>query len=1049
MIKNELNQKLQLTCIVCALLSGTNYLHANGKWLDRHEKEIIPTVKKLTEEGIHINGTVRDSQGEPLSGVNIVIKGQTIGTTTDIDGNYFLEVPSRSSILVFTYIGFEEQEIVVGNQININLNMHEISTGLNEVVVVGYGSQKRASIVGSITTIEPQVLSQGTTRALSNNLAGNVAGVIAVQRSGEPGADGSNFWIRGISSFQGAGTSPLVLVDGIERTLDDLNPAEIESFSVLKDASASAVYGVRGANGVILVQTKRGKLGKPTVNVHFEQSFTQPTKLPQYIGSAEYLTLLNEIAKDNGQQQSPYSQETIDHYINRTDPDLYPDVNWMDLITKDFAMNQRADITVNGGSDILRYAVVGSYYGEQGIFERDKSQSWNSGTHLNKFNLRSNVDINITKTTQLTVSVGGYLQEMNKMAISSDDAFSGAFETPPFIHPAYYKEDDNIYFPVVNQRVNPYVQVTQKGYATTSQSKIESLFALEQDLKFITPGLKIKGIFSFDRYSWSGVTRSKTPDLYQPATQRDENGNLILNISSYGQQFLSTSENNDWGNKATYVELNLNYERTFGKHQVEGLFLYNQRDYQQFEESYDIVPYRRMGIAGRASYTYDNRYIAEFNFGYNGSENFAKGYQFGFFPAYSVAWNIAEEPIIRKNLIWMNMFKLRYSFGKVGNDFLATRFPYLSTYKTEDKYGYHYGDIGTANSSGVFYPGLTYSKFASRNITWEVSEKHDLGLDFSLFNDKLNGTIDYFHEQREGIYMQRSYLPFSIGLLEYQPFANVGSVKSEGFDGNIAYNHKLGEVDFTFRANMTYSKNEIKEYDEVYSRYGYTRQKGFRVGQLRGLIAEGLFRDYEEIRNSPTQTFGDVAPGDIKYKDVNGDGLITDADVVPIGATDKPNLIYGFGLSAMWKGFDFNLHFQGAGKSTFSIEGAVAYPFSQGYWGNIMTDVDGNYWSLGKNENPNAKYPRLSFGGNANNYRTSTYWMRDGSYLRLKNLEVGYTLPTKWTNRIHLNKIRVYFMGTNLLTFSKFDLWDPEMGSTTGEKYPLSRTFTLGLTLNL
>ena len=336
MIKNELNQKLQLTCIVCALLSGTNYLHANGKWLDRHEKEIIPTVKKLTEEGIHINGTVRDSQGEPLSGVNIVIKGQTIGTTTDIDGNYFLEVPSRSSILVFTYIGFEEQEIVVGNQININLNMHEISTGLNEVVVVGYGSQKRASIVGSITTIEPQVLSQGTTRALSNNLAGNVAGVIAVQRSGEPGADGSNFWIRGISSFQGAGTSPLVLVDGIERTLDDLNPAEIESFSVLKDASASAVYGVRGANGVILVQTKRGKLGKPTVNVHFEQSFTQPTKLPQYIGSAEYLTLLNEIAKDNGQQQSPYSQETIDHYINRTDPDLYPDVNWMDLITKDF-----------------------------------------------------------------------------------------------------------------------------------------------------------------------------------------------------------------------------------------------------------------------------------------------------------------------------------------------------------------------------------------------------------------------------------------------------------------------------------------------------------------------------------------------------------------------------------------------------------------------------------------------------------------------------------------------------------------------------------------
>ena len=541
----------------------------NKKQITIKKKVLQEKTKKEGQSSI-VKGVVFDQSREPLPGVSIVVQGTNIGTVSDLNGAYSIHVPSDDSKIIFSYIGFAPVTYSAKEMNKLSeVVLVEDTKTIDEVVVVGYTTRTREKLISSVSTINNQELVKSTVPNLENALTGRVSGVFSRQTSAEPGSDGADLKIRGFGSA-------LVVVDGIPgRNYSDIDPSEIESVSVLKDASATAVYGVRGANGVILVQTKRGKLGKPTVNVHFEQSFTQPTKLPQYIGSAEYLTLLNEIAKDNGQQQSPYSQETIDHYINRTDPDLYPDVNWMDLITKDFAMNQRADITVNGGSDILRYAVVGSYYGEQGIFERDKSQSWNSGTHLNKFNLRSNVDINITKTTQLTVSVGGYLQEMNKMAISSDDAFSGAFETPPFIHPAYYKEDDNIYFPVVNQRVNPYVQVTQKGYATTSQSKIESLFALEQDLKFITPGLKIKGIFSFDRYSWSGVTRSKTPDLYQPATQRDENGNLILNISSYGQQFLSTSENNDWGNKATYVELNLNYERTFGKHQVEGLFLYN------------------------------------------------------------------------------------------------------------------------------------------------------------------------------------------------------------------------------------------------------------------------------------------------------------------------------------------------------------------------------------------------------------------------------------------------------------------------------------------
>lgn len=1019
----------------------------------------VQTIENPIDEGIHINGTVRDSKGEPIPGVNIMIKGQTTGTITDIDGNYFLEVPSRSSILVFSCIGFEEQEIEVGNQININLTMHEISTGLNEVVVVGYGSQKRASIVGSITTVDTRSLNKGATRALSNTLAGNVAGIIAVQRSGEPGADGSNFWIRGISSFQGAGTRPLVLVDGIERTLDDLNPAEIESFSVLKDASASAVYGVRGANGVILVQTKRGQLGKPRVNVHFEHSFTNPTKLPQYIGSAEYLALLNEIAEDDGRQQSPYSQETIDNYINQTDSDLYPNVNWMDLITKDFAMNRRADITVNGGSDILRYAVVASYYGEDGIFERDMSQSWNSGTRLNKFNLRSNVDINITKTTQLTVSIGGYLQEMNKMAVSSDDAFSAAFQTPPFVHPAYYQEDENIYFPVVKGRVNPYVQVTQKGYQTTTQSKIESLFALEQDLKFVTPGLKIKGIFSFDRYSWSGITRSKTPDLYQPSNQRDDQGNLVLSISGYGQQFLSTTKNTSWGNKATYLELNLNYKRTFGKHQVEGLFLYNQRDYQDGS----IVPYRRMGIAGRASYVYDYRYIAEFNFGYNGSENFAKGYRFGFFPSVAIGYLLSEEKFMQPYKDTFNKIKFRGSFGLTGNDQLEGRRFAFQTTLSSDSTGYDWGTNGQYYHRSSRFEG----DFGIPNLTWETVAKTNAGIELGLWN-MIDLQVDYFFEHRYNIFMKRNNIPTAAGFRN-SPWANYGKVNNQGVDLALNVNKQVNkDLHVGFRGSFTFAQNKIIEQDEALGVIGTNRQRtGKRVSQLFGLVDEGLFTfdDFQKDDNGeyliaddggyvlkegiPTHTFGPVRPGDIRYKDVNEDGVVSTLDQTAIGGTYNPQIVYGFGASVRYKNLDFNVFLQG-NAMTYAFKGGNSSMFTpgetMGAMGNILTNYQ-DRWTV-ENPSQDVYYPRLTWGKSENNVRNSTWWLEDLSFLRVKDIEIGYTFPKKWVRQIGISNIRMYAKGSNLFTFSKFKLWDPEVDTSVGTKYPIMKSLSVGFDIN-
>ncbi len=1010
-----------------------------------NDRQVIITSKEeilQAQKGIVINGTVLDQQNIPLPGVNITIKGTTTGTTTDADGKYFLTVPNKSSVLVFKYVGFETTEIKVGGQININVNLKEIATDLNEVVVVGYGSQKKASVIGSIVTIEPELLQQSPTRAISNNLAGQLAGVIAVQRSGEPGADGSSFWIRGISSFQNAGRSPLILVDGIERTLDDMDPAEIESFSVLKDASASAVYGVRGANGVILVNTKRGKMGKPSVNLHYEQGFTQPVKLPKYVGSADYLELLNELKSDGGGIPD-YSVDMIDNYRNATDPDLYPDVNWLDAVTKDHASNQRVNLSINGGSEILRYALVGSYYGEQGIFTRDKSQTWNSSTRLNKYNLRSNVDINVTKTTIVRISVGGYLQETNGMAVSSDDLFNAAFETPPFVHPAVYSSGE---FPRVKNRSNPWVMATQHGFTTTSSSKIESLFSLEQDLKFLLPGLKVKGVFSFDRWAKSGIKRSKSPDYYNPATRRNEDGTLDLSIADYGQMFLGTEKQTEWGNKATYLEGNLNYSQNFGKHHVEGMFLYNQRDYQNG----DVVPYRRMGIAGRASYTFDSKYIAEFNFGYNGSENFAKGQRFGFFPSVAIGYLLSEEKFMEKYKDTFSKIKIRGSWGSVGNDQLnGRRFAYITT--IDEGGNYKWGVNNDYNRSGRFE-----GDFGIPNLTWETVEKLNLGVELGLWN-ALELQVDWFQEHRRDIFMQRNTIPTAAGFIK-TPWANFGKVDNKGVDVSLTFNKQVNKNLYVgFRSTFTYAANKIIEQDEAPGVLGTNRSKtGLPVGQQFGLIAERLFTedDFENVEEGtlkegiPNQTFSSkLRPGDIKYKDVDKDGVITTMDSSPVGGPYDPQIVYGFGGNASYKNVDINLFFQGNGRTWRFIGGNNFLPGStMGTMGNILA----NYNDRWTPENPtqNAFYPRLSYGVNENNSQNSTWWLRNMSMLRMKDIEVGYRFPKDWIRHIGLSSLRLYLKGSNLLTFSKFDLWDPEVDTPNGAKYPIMKSISFGLDVN-
>lgn len=1017
--------------------TGIKY-EIKGRQIILSEAQSIPQQGK---KSININGTVWDEQGNPLPGVNIMVKGTKKGTTTDIDGNYFIEVSSRKSVLVFSYIGFVTQEIQVGDLININVNLKEISTGLNEVVVVGYGSQKKASVIGSITTIEPERLQQSPTRALSNNLAGQLAGVIAVQRSGEPGADGSNFWIRGISSFQG-NTAPLVLIDGIERTLDDMDPAEIESFSVLKDAAASAVYGVRGANGVILVNTKRGQMGKPKVSFHYEQSFTQPVKLPDYIGSADYLTLLNELKEDAGLIPD-YKQDIIDNYRNGTDSDLYPDMDWMDIVTKDFARNQRVNLSINGGSELLRYSLIASYYGEHGIFESDNSQSWNSGTKLNKYNIRSNVDINLTKTTIVRINIAGFLQEKNSMSRSSDDIFKYVFETSPFVHPARYSSGE---IPRVKNRENPWALATQTGFSTTSGSKIESLFSVEQDLKFLLPGLKFKGIFSFDRYSKSGIKRSKSPDYYNPATTRNEDGSLNLSIADYGQEFLNTEQIKEWGNKATYLEGNISYSQNFGKHHVDGLFLYNQRDYQNG----DVVPFRRMGIAGRASYTFDSRYIAEFNFGYNGSENFGKGKRFGFFPSIAVGYLLSEEKFMEPYKNTFSKIKLRGSWGLVGNDQLAgRRFAYITTIDSGG--GYRWGV-----NNDYYRAGRYEGDFGIPNLTWETVEKINVGAELGLWN-AIDFQIDLFKEHRRDIFMQRNTIPSAAGFMK-TPWANFGKVDNKGIDLALNVNKQIDKNWFVgFHGTFTYAENKIIEKDEAPGVLGTTRaQTGHPVGQLFGMVAERLFTEDDFIdvdkgilkEGIPNQFFSSqVRPGDIKYIDINDDGAITTLDKQAIGGTYDPQIVYGFGGNVRYKNVDFNVFFQGNGKTYRFIGGNNFLPgSSMGAMGNIFS----NYNDRWTPENPRQDgfYPRLSYGANENNSQESTWWLRNMSMLRMKDVEVGYTFPRQWISSIGLSKIRLYVKGANLLTFSKFDLWDPEINTSNGSKYPIMKSFSFGLDIN-
>ena len=1009
----------------------------------------------LAQEQLNISGTVTDAAGEALIGVSVTVKdAKGLGTITNIDGKYNIKIQQYHT-LVFSYIGYKPVSVLVkGDKKVIDVQMSEEKTNaIDEVVVTGLGTQKKLTVTGAITNVDVSQMKQFPSSNFTNALAGNVPGIIAMQSSGQPGKSTSRFWVRGISTF-GASASAMILVDGFERNnIDDLNIEDIESFSVLKDASATAIYGSKGANGVILITTKHGKAGKININVKGEASYNTRTITPKFIDAPTYANLLNE-ARVTRNLAPQYQPEELALIRSGLDPDFYPNVDWSKLLLKNGAMSYRADLSMSGGGNTARYFVSLSYVEDQGMYNTDETlrKKYDTNANYKRWNYRMNVDIDVTPTTIIKLGVSGNLNKRNSPGLGDQYLWSELFGFNALSSPVLYS---NGYVPAYGNSVpqmNPWVSSTRTGYNEEWDNNIQTNVTVDQKLDFITKGLSFTGRFGYDTYNSNHIYYRLWPAMYR-ANSRDSQGNIIWD-KLFEETSMSQKSGGD-GSRHEFLEALLRWDRTFDKlHNFSAVSRFTQDERIQTRNiGTDIknsVSKRNQGLAGQLTYNYALRYFIDFNFGYNGSENFADHHRYGFFPAFSLAWNVAEEPLVKKALPWLNMFKLRYSWGKVGNDNMG-RFPYLYTLDYTPNTGYNWG----SNLTSGTMPGIHYTQMASPNVTWEVARKTDFGFDFVAFDNKFSLTMDYFHEKRTGIFIQRMFLPDITGLESY-PWANVGAVKSKGFDGNFQYKDHVGEINWTVRGNITYSKNTILERDKENNVYAYQYGKGYRVNQQRGLIALGLFRDYDDIRNSPKQSWGTVQPGDIKYKDVNGDGIVDDGDRVAIGATDTPSLIYGLGASVSWRGFDLNLHFQGAGKYTFLINSGAVNAFRDGRWGNILQGITDNRWissdisGTKETENPNAPYPRLSYGYNLNNQQSSSFWLRNGRFLRLKNLDIGYTLPKPMVNTIHLESVRIYISGQNLITWSPFKLWDPELDSRQrGQIYPITRSFTAGIQISL
>lgn len=1005
------------------------------------------------QQSFVVEGTVADTTGAPLLGATVSVKNRTnLVTSTDQNGRYVLQVPENST-LVISMVGYHTLEVEVGDRREIDVVMEIASSVLDDVVVVGFGTQKREQLVGSVTSINPDNLKVPSSN-LTQALAGQAAGVIAYQRSGEPGQDNADFFVRGITTF-GTNTNPLILIDGIELTPNDLarlRPDDIESFSILKDATATALYGARGANGVILVTTKQGKEGPAKFSFRFENSMSAPTQTVDIADPITYMKMHNEAVLTRDPLGTIlYSQEKIEMTEQGRYPLIYPANDWKKMLFKDFTMNQRSNVNVSGGGGVARYYVAGSFNRDNGILNVDKRNNFNNNIAINNYDLRSNVNIDLTNTTELIVRLSANFEEYKGPLLGGAEMYNLMVHSNPVLFPAYYPADDDFQYAkhilfgnYNNSRINPYAEMV-RGYKEKSRSQILAQVELKQDLDFITQGLTGRGMLNVSRLSQFAVNRAYNPFYHEISRYNRLTGEYKLMETHIGTEYLGYGElpGEREQYSSFYFEGALNHARDFGRHNLSSMLVFQARETLKANAgSLQLsLPSRNVGLSGRATYSYDTRYFAEFNFGYNGSERFDKRNRFGFFPSAGAAWLISNESFWEDLRPVVNNLKLRYSYGLIGNDQIgsaADRFFYLSEVNMDN-----------AGRGAVFgteyntrYNGITISRYANPFISWEKSYKQNFALEVGLWNE-LSLVAEYFTEKRDNILMTRSSIPNTMGLTAV-PRANVGEASGKGVDMMLEYQKSWTDgLWLSGRANFTYATSRYDVFEEPAYNEPWRSHVGLSLNQARGYIAERLFVDDAEAAASPPQYVGnyEYGGGDIKYLDVNRDGQITQADQVPLGHPTVPEIIYGFGFSAGFKGFDLSVFFQGAGRQSFWINPYSTAPFIGD--SQILQAYADSYWSE-ENQNVYALWPRLSPEHNTNNTPTSTWFMRDGSFLRLKQAEIGYTVPERLTERIKMNNLRFYLSGTNLLLFSKFKMWDVEMAGN-GLGYPNQRVFNLGV----
>lgn len=1016
--------------------------------------EKIVTTSTITQQNRKtVVGTVTDNFG-PVIGASIVVKGTTNGVITDMDGNFKLEVPVGATIII-SYTGYKDKAIVYKGESKLKIELSENVQELQEVQVVAYGTAKKMTVTGAMSSISSKDVLKSPVSSIGNALAGKMPGLSAIQTSGQPGGDDPTVYVRGVGSLNESMSKPLMLVDGVERSFFQLDPNEVEDITVLKDASATAVFGVRGANGVILVTTKRGQEGKAKVNFSTSFAIQSPTRLPEFADSYEYATAYNAAQLRDGvaEGQLAFKPETIEAFRTNSNPLAYPNTDWMDKLIRKTALQTQHNLTISGGSQKVRYFASLGVFTQDGLFNCFQ-KDYDDNYSYNRYNYRVNLDMNLTKTTLFRMNMGGRVNDKRYPGVDGESGlsnietiFRGIYWATPFsgsgiVNDKWIWSDASYISNIAGDMRDALYTYYGRGYDVSYGNTLNFDFQLEQKLDFLTKGLKahVKGAYN-SSVTLTKKRRGKTPH-YEPLVQQD--GSVLLSrvdeatVLGYDE---AIGRNKDW-----YVEAALNYKRDFGKHHVTGLVMYNQSItyYPEGPDAFLSIPRSYIGLVGRATYDFNTRYMADVNMGYNGSENFAPGKRFGLFPAFSLGWIISEEKFMQSLKPYVSYLKLRASYGIVGNDRVSdkSRFLYLPDVYNPASGGFYFG-----NGSSIT-KGAVESKKGNPNVTWETAAKQNYGADAYFFDSKLKINFDYFIEHRRDILTSRGTNPGYLAVT--LPTANIGKVDNKGFEFSMTWRDKVNAFDYNIGFNISYAKNKIIYMDEAEYPYAYMQRTGKPVGQNFGHKFDGYFSE-EDVARYVTEERGGMPdygtgftpmPGDVKYKDLNGDKKIDQNDITAIGNPTYPQLSGGINYGISYKGFDISMTWSGAAKTSRMLKDVFRYPFGQTDSRSLMRYFTTDTWTQ---KGDAAKYPAISFLNKSNNYRDSDLWLRDASYLRLKNVEIGYSFSKKALEKIHLGSLRIYATGYNLLTFDKLDVIDPESKASATPMYPLVMVINFGL----